>query len=350
MLLNKTVRVAFAILLFRALTAFSQNLPIAAGPARVPVVTGQIIVADGTKLSESVEVQIICGGRLRTELYSDRQGNFTFDLEKLAGISGPQSADASTTTPSLSYGSGWEDCSARAVLPGFSSESVEFLRHLHELGIVDIGKIRLHPLNANAKTSLSVSSLLAPKSAQKAMERGLNLARQGKSSEAEQVLRQAVEIYPDYAAAWSELGSMQYAQQNFSAARESFQRAVEIDPQYVRPYLGLVQLAVDSHNWPEAVRISNKALSLDSVSYPAVWLLNAAAQYNLRNYDAAENSVRNGARVDTEHRINEFQALGMRIASAKNADASRVGLSPHVRFGINKRVWDDSDPLKSWLN
>ena len=74
--------------------------------------------------------------------------------------------------PSVSYGSEWDDCSARAVLSGFSSESVEFGRHLRELGIVDIGKVRLRPVNAGAKTSMSVSSLLAPKSARKALEKG----------------------------------------------------------------------------------------------------------------------------------------------------------------------------------
>jgi len=111
----------------------------------------------------------------------------------------------------------------------------------------------------------------------------------------------------------------------------------------------LTQLAMDARNWPELVQTSDKALALDSTSYPALWLLNATAQYNLRNYDAAETSVDNGKRADAEHRIKEFHALWMQIVSARNAGGSLAGQSPRVRFGINKRVWGDSDPSNVWL-
>ena len=350
MLFKKNVRVA--ILFFNSLAAFSQNPSTPSFPsdvARVSFIAGQVVISDGTKLSEPVAVQIVCSGRLLGELYSDTLGNFNFDLGKLEGGFGPQPADVPAIAPSISYSSEWDDCSARAVLAGFSSESVEFGRHLREVGIVDIGNIRLHPTNPGAKTSLSVSSLLAPKSARKAMDKGLKLEEQKKWPQAEQSFHKAIEIYPQYASAWSELGRMQYVQQNFSSAHESFQRAVEIDPQYVKPYLGLVQLAMDAHNWPEAVRTSDKALALDSATYPAVWLMNAAAQYNLHNYDAAETSVRNGKRADSEHRIKAFHELWMQIVSSRNSGAAFVGQSPRVRFGINKHVWGENDPSDLWL-
>ena len=124
---------------------------------------------------------------------------------------------------------------------------------------------------------------------------------------------------------------------------------MEIDPHYVRPYLGLTQLATDARNWPELVQTSDKVLALDSTSYPTVWLLNATAHYNLHNYDAAETSVQNGTRADVEHRIKEFHALWMQIVSARNEDGPIAGQSPRVRFGINKRVWGDSDPSNVWL-
>ena len=351
MLFPKIVQAEVAILLFSSLVTLSQRPPVSfpVDTARLPFITGQVVISDGTKLSESVEVQIVCSGRVRAELYSDTQGNFAFDLAKLGGISGPQPANVVSVAPSVSYGSEWDDCSARAVLSGFSSQSVEFGRHLQELGIVDIGKVRLRPVNAGASASMSVSSLLAPKSARKAMEKGLKLEEQQKWPEAERAFRQAIEVYPQYAAAWSELGRMQYVQQNFSAARESFEKSVEIDPHYVRPYLGLTQLAMDARNWPELVQTSDKALALDSSSYPALWLLNATAHYNLRNYDAAETSVDNGKRADAEHRIKEFHALWMQIVSARNAGGPVAGQSPRVRFGINKRVWGDSDPSNVWL-
>jgi len=356
MLFQKIVRAEVAILLFSSLVTLSQNPPINPPPinfpadtSRLPFITGQVVISDGTKLSESVQVQIVCSGRVRAELYSDTWGNFDFDPAKVGSISGPQAAGVLSVAPSVSYGSEWDDCSARAVLSGFSSESVEFGRHLRELGIVDIGRVRLHPVNAGATTSMSVSSLLAPRSARKAMEKGLKLEEQRKWPEAERAFRQAVAVYPQYAAAWSELGRMQYVQQNFSGARESFEKSVGIDPHYVRPYLGLMQLAMDARNWPELVQTSDKVLALDSTSYPAVWLLNATAHYNLHNYDAAETSVHKGKRADAEHRIKEFQVLWMQIVSARNVGGTPAGQSPRVLFGINKRVWGDSDPSNVWL-
>src|SRR5262249_17345219 len=152
---------------------------------RVSFITGQVVISDGTRLSESVAIQIVCSGRLRAELYSDTLGNFNFDLARLEGIFGPQPSDVAPMAPSVSHGSEWDDCSAGAVLAGFSSESVEFGPHLREMGVADIGNIRLHPTNPGAKTSLSVSSLLAPKSARKAMDKGLKLEEQKKWPEAE---------------------------------------------------------------------------------------------------------------------------------------------------------------------
>ena len=348
MLSQKKIPVAIVILLFSSLKAFSQNLSIPSGPPRAPVVTGQVTIADGTKIGESIQIQIVCGGRVRTEFYTDMQGRFDFDLSRLEGTLTPRSAEVSATTPSMNYESTWNDCLARAVLAGFSSDSIEFARYFHELGVVAVGSIRLHPVNPGAKTSLSVSSLLAPKPARKAMEKGQKLEEQKKWPQAEEFFRQAVEAYPEYAAAWSELGKVQYVQQNFPSARKSFQQAIAIDPQYVKPYLGLAQLATEAHDWPELVRMTDKALALDSVSYPAAWLLNAAAQYNLHNYDAAEASVRNGKRADTDHSIDEFHTLWMRIVSARNASATFAGQSPRIRFGT-RRIWENNDPSSVWL-
>jgi Tfp pilus assembly protein PilF len=41
--------------------------------------------------------------------------------------------------------------------------------------------------------------------------------------------RRVVELKPDYALAWFNLGTVAWASQNFFAARSSFERAVELD-------------------------------------------------------------------------------------------------------------------------
>jgi tetratricopeptide (TPR) repeat protein len=73
--------------------------------------------------------------------------------------------------------------------------------------------------------------------------------------------------------------------------------------------LGLAQLSADSKQWQSVVDISNKLLALNSVDFPMAWLLNAAAQYNLGNLDAAEKSVQSGVKADSEHRYPRMEHL-----------------------------------------
>ena len=95
MLFQKIVQAEVAILLFGSLVTLSQNPPInlpavnfPADTSRLPFITGQVVISDGTKLSESVEVQIVCSGRVRAELRSDKWGNFDFDPAKVEAFPG----------------------------------------------------------------------------------------------------------------------------------------------------------------------------------------------------------------------------------------------------------------------
>ena len=67
----------------------------------------------------------------------------------------------------------------------------------------------LHRLGNVQGTTLSVTSALAPKPAQKDYEKGMQLAQKGKFEEAEKKLTSATELYPKYAVAWFALGQVQ---------------------------------------------------------------------------------------------------------------------------------------------
>ena len=101
----------------------------------------------------------------------------------------------------------------------------------------DVGRIVIHPINGSTDAVLSATSLAAPGSAKKAMDKAREQEKKNKMEDAEKSLQKAVEIYPQYAAAWTELGRLQYANHDTAGAQRSFQQALAADPKYARPYL-----------------------------------------------------------------------------------------------------------------
>jgi tetratricopeptide (TPR) repeat protein len=145
--------------------------------------------------------------------------------------------------------------------------------------------------------TLSATTALAPPNARKAFSKGLEKARKSQWNDAEKEFARAVELYPKFAAAWYQLGLAQAAQ-NFKDSRHSFEQAIAADPRYVNPYQALARLAFESKQWLEAVDFSGRLLALNPVNFPDVWLYNAAGNYFLSDFSAAETSARAGLQAD----------------------------------------------------
>ena len=67
----------------------------------------------------------------------------------------------------------------------------------------------MHRLGQVEGLTISATSAMAPKDAQKAYEKGREKASKEKWDEAQQLFNKAVEIYPSYAVAWFDLGRVQ---------------------------------------------------------------------------------------------------------------------------------------------
>jgi len=98
-------------------------------------------------------------------------------------------------------------CEIRASLAGFRSDSVN-LAGRRMLDNPEVGTIVLHRLANVEGTTISATTLQAPKDARKAYEKALDASRKGKIEDAQKNLEKAVNIYPQFAAAWSELGAI----------------------------------------------------------------------------------------------------------------------------------------------
>ncbi len=283
---------------------------------------------DGTAPPESLAIQLICHASPRSIGRTDGKGNFSIDLNNRAAMmtfadSSEDPQISRTANTGGGSGSGFSNtvasasgvapsqtitdrdlmgCDLQATLPGFRSDILH-LTNRKSLDDPNVGTLILHRLANVEGTTISVTSAMAPKDARKAMERAQNFAKKEKWDQAEKEIQKAVEIYPKYAVAWSELGGLQERANNSEAARKSFAMALEADPKLIPPYLALANMASRDSKWQEVSDDSGRVLKLNPVDFPQAYLLNAMSNYYLKNLDVAEKSAREGIEHDPEHRF-----------------------------------------------
>jgi tetratricopeptide (TPR) repeat protein len=144
------------------------------------------------------------------------------------------------------------------------------------MGTLEIGTIVVQRMGESQGTTVSATSLNAPKDAKKAFDKGHQAVEQNKLTEAQPELEKAVQLYPQYASAWLDLGWV-YSQQNLlEKARNAFQQAHAADDKFVPAYVGLSSIAVRESKWQEAAEQSARATELDGVDFPAAFYYNSS--------------------------------------------------------------------------
>ena len=315
-------------------------------PNRPVFLSGKVMLDDGTAPPESASIQRICAANPHTEAYTDSKGNFSFEVGQRLGVM----PDASEETfgrgmggsGSMSPGSSTGDvsrllmgCTLRASLPGYRSDSVD-LTNRKSLDNPDVGTIILHRIGNVEGQTVSATSSLAPKDARKAFEKGTNDMKKGKWEDAEKEFDKATTIYPRYAAAWCDLGRVQEHQKNDEGAKNSYAKAIAADAKYVNPYNHLSGIAVRERNWGTVKDTTNRLLSLDPVNFPEAYFYNALANYELKNFEAAEKSARAGMKADTDHAMPRMnQLLGVLLASKQDYAGAAESLKNYLQVAPN---------------
>jgi len=291
----------------------TSNAVIPQNPASAVFISGKVTIDDGSELSEPAAIQTVCHSQHHTVTYTDRRGGFSFQFGDASPSSTADLSDASSSimTPrsSLQQSRDWQDCEIQAVLAGFSSSSVELSSRMTTLESTDVGRVVLHRLEHVEGSSISVTSILAPPAAKKALEKGREEEKKGKWEQAQLSFEKAVQIYPKYAAAWNDLGRAQVHQNDPAAAKHSFEQSLAADPKYVNPYEGLAGLAFNANQWPEVLDATTKLLALNPVDFPSAYFFQGVSNFHLKNFDAAEKSARQGLRVDDSHQIPKMEYL-----------------------------------------
>lgn len=271
-------------------------------------VSGKVLLQGGGALPEPVPIERVCNSVSRREGYTDTKGQFEFQLGLNTTFQDASESDSRITPASTPRPGGnasrrpldLTGCELRAVLAGYQSSVVILRLTGGDTWQYEVGTIFLKRLGNAPGTTISVTSMAAPKDAMRAYEKAQK-AKAEKPEEAEKYLTKAVEIYPQFAAAWTLLGDIHRQRNEFDAARTDYARAAAADPQFVNPTYGLAVIAMQEKKWDEAVRLSDQVLKLNAGAFPLAYFFSAAANYNLQKFEAAEDSARKFKALDTQH-------------------------------------------------
>ncbi len=279
--------------------------------------SGKVVIQDGTPPPESAVIERVCNGVVRPEAYTDTRGRFSFQLGQNTSYMADASvgADSGFGNPGsrtsgmggFNSGSGISErdlwgCEIRASLAGYTSDVIS-LGGRRSLDNPELGTIVLHRFGNVEGTTISMTSLQAPKDAKKAFDKGRDSMKKEKWTDGQKQFEKAVGLYPRYAAAWFELGVALEKSGNTAKAREAYAKALESDPKYVNPYVQLTSIAARESNWQETADTAARALRLDPYNYPNIYFYDAVAEFNLQHLDDAEKSAREALKLDPQHRI-----------------------------------------------
>ncbi|MGB9103589.1 MAG: tetratricopeptide repeat protein [Terriglobales bacterium] len=286
--------------------------------------SGKVMLDDGMPPAERVAIERICNGRVRREAYTDAHGAFGFQMGAEAEVMQDASVGASDggrlpgnpANPGVGSGSmlaptapvvgisprDLMGCELRAALSGYRSDAIN-LAAVQVFDNPNVGTVFLHRMGKMEGTTVSLTTLQAPPDAKKAFERARNALAKNNRAEAQQELEKAIALYPKFAEAMSRLGELYSNDGRKDEAEKLFRAAMEADPRFVGPYYNLGLLASEHRDWERMAEWSDKALALDPYEFPATYLMNAIANYNLHNLDAAEKSAHTARRLDSQYRL-----------------------------------------------
>jgi len=272
------------------------------------LITGSVVLASGERPLEPVMIKRICASRVTPEGYTDAKGKFSFRIGGDTSVAALGDASVgnsrqddlltgSTPTSILapvdpSGGVDLNGCSLVADAPGYRSDPI-ILTRMHSMDRTDVGQFILTPLGGNFASAVSITSMEAPKEAQKAYEKAMQEVRKGNSAKVEKVideLEKAVALYPRYAAALALLGQAKLQTGDVPGAEKALEAAVEADPRFIRPYGPLILLRIGQRDWNRVAILADFVLSFDPTNTNIRWY-QTVALYELGSLDEAAAAI-----------------------------------------------------------
>jgi tetratricopeptide (TPR) repeat protein len=146
-----------------------------------------------------------------------------------------------------------------------ASQSVQVYKGMPAVVYVSLKYVKGAPRPAASGAVVSVVELdkSIPERARKEFRRGTDSAQAGKTDEAIDHFRKALDIYPNFLMARNDLGVQLLAAARLDEAAEQFRLAVKLDANAFNPQLNLGIVLARQQQFAEAARVLDKAISLN---------------------------------------------------------------------------------------
>ena len=306
------------------------------------LLTGRLVLPDGTPPDELIPLSLECpGDSPRGSVAEDRrttadtQGEFRFRLQLTFGV-----------TKDFETMNKFSACTIVVSLPGFEVVRSNLRRLDLRMG-ADVGQLILKPLGQGEASIISVNSMNAPEPARRDLIKGRQELAAGRLESAQRRFEKAVERYPDYATAWFDLGRLQATNGEKGKAAESFRHAIGADAKFISPRIQLALLAATDLRWEEAEASSGSVIKMAPAGYPGMYLVHAIACFNLKKMDDAEKSARAGLDQDTAR---QFPKLASILGNVLERRGDRAGAAEALRLYLERAPQaPDADKVRARL-
>jgi tetratricopeptide (TPR) repeat protein len=155
----------------------------------------------------------------------------------------------------------------------------------------------------------ALSDAQAPKEARREYEKAEKALAARKLGEAREHLAKAVEQYPCYARAQTDLGMVFSLQQDYTEAEAALRKSLACDPGYVDASAELGQLLNAEKRFSEALPVLEQGVRISPGSWQFYYEL-GVAQYGLKHYSSAESEYLKAQSLNS----NPSAALDVKLA------------------------------------
>ena len=196
-------------------------------------------------------------------------------------------------------------------------------------------------------TTVSAIRLAVPGKARSQYEKACDAFKKKKLTEAERHVRDAIQQYPKYPAAWVMLGQVLQGEEKMDEAHDACSQPLTEDPTYLPPYLCLADLLDRENNWDDLVTWSDRFLGMNLAGDLYANYYRGLALFHLGKLEEAQKSVSKAIAIDTEHHQPGLNFLLAQIYGdqGNTADAT-LQLQQVLKFSHSRQ---DKDAAKEYL-
>jgi len=162
-------------------------------------------------------------------------------------------------------------------------------------------------------------------------------------------LKDVVAASPKFARGWDSLGIAYDTLLMSAEARDAYMHAIELDPKMTTAYVTLSREDVLAKDWQGAVNAADEAIKLDTKhNFAEVYLHRAAAEYELKNLDAAEADANKILGLSaSERKFRGELVLGLILAAKGDTAGAKAHVSKYLDLAKDA---PDGEFIKAYLD